>query len=445
MPLPSSATPIAELDRTRPAMIIKFDDNPLHHGTLGAIRSLGRAGVPVHVVHESRALPAGRSRYVRSENAWPADLDGPADAVAVLGELASEVGGRPVLLPVDDVGAVFLSEHADTLADAYDLPQQPPNLARGLIDKHNLALMCADEGVPHPRTIRPRSWDEFRTAEPPGGRWPVVVKRIAPWVPSVPGLSSTSIARSRADLSRLAGHATTDDPGLLLQEYLPPSPEGDWFFHGYYDAAGTIRFSGTGVKRRSWPPHSGSTVFGQSVSDLQVLAQADALLYPVGYSGIVDVDLRLDPGTGRYHVLDVNPRMGAQHRLFESAAGIDLVRALHLDLTGRAFGSQTALEGRTFLAENLEPAATWRYIRDGVLDAATWWRSLRSVDEFAWLAGDDLAPFAAMILRSAGEGLRHRHPALGRRRDHRPSLATRIVHHEVGKPPCPDSPERSTR
>jgi predicted ATP-grasp superfamily ATP-dependent carboligase len=445
MHLPSSATPIAELDRTRPVVIIKFDDNPLHHGTLGAIRSLGRAGVPVHVIHERRALPAGRSRYVRSENAWPATLSGPGDAVAVLSELASEVGGRPVLLPVDDAGAVFMSEQADALVDMYDFPRQPPNLARSLIDKHSLARICADKDIPHPRTIRPRSWDEFLAAEPPGGLWPVVVKRVAPWVPSVPGLPSTSIARSRDDLNRLPAHATTDEPGLLLQEYLPPSPKGDWFFHGYYDAAGTVRFSGTGVKRRSWPPYSGSTVLGQCVSDLQVLAQADALLYPAGYSGIVDVDLRFDPGTGRYHVLDVNPRMGAQHRLFQSAAGVDVVRALHLDLTGRALGTQIALDGRTFLAENLDPAAARRYIRDGVLDAATWWRSLRSVDEFAWVAGDDPVPFASMILRSAREGFRHRYPALHRRRDQRPPLASRIVHHEVGKPPCPDAPERSAR
>jgi predicted ATP-grasp superfamily ATP-dependent carboligase len=348
-----------------------------------------------------------------------------------------------VLLPADDAGAVFLSEHADALADAYDLPQQPPDLARSLIDKHSLAQMCADEDVPHPQTIRPHSWNELVTTEPPGDQWPVVVKRIAPWVPSTPGLPSASLARSRDDLSRLAADATTDDPGLLLQEYLPPSPDGDWFFHAYYDAGSTIRFSGTGVKRRSWPPYSGSTVLGRSVSDLQVLAQADALLYPLGYSGIVDVDLRLDPRTGRYHVLDVNPRMGAQHRIFESAAGIDVVRALHLDLTGRAVDSQPALEGRTFLAENLEPAAARRYIRDGVLDRATWWRSLRSVDEFAWFASDDPIPFAAMILRSVGEGLRHRHPVLRRRRDHRSSLAARVVPDEVGKPSCPDSPGRS--
>jgi predicted ATP-grasp superfamily ATP-dependent carboligase len=427
-------------------MIIKFDDNPLHHGTLGAIRSLGRAGVPVHLVQEGRALPPARSRYVRREHAWPAGLQDAEDAVAVLGALAAEIVGRPVLLPVDDAGAVFVSEHADVLIDAYDFPQQPPNLARSLIDKHSLARVCAEQNVPHPRTLRPGSWNELVSVDPPGGQWPVIVKRIAPWVaPSVPGLPSTSVAARRADLSRLAALATADDPGLLLQEHLPSSPDGDWFFHGYYDAAGTIRFGGTGVKRRSWPPYQGSTVLGRSASNLQVHAQVDALLHPIGFSGIVDVDLRLDPGTGRYHVLDVNPRLGAQHRLFQSAAGVDVVRAMHLDLTGRTIDPAPALEGRTFLAENLEPAAARRYIRDGALDAGGWWRSVRSVDEFAWLAGDDPVPFAAMVLRSAGEGFRHRHPAFARPHHRRPSFAARVAGFEAGKPPCPDSPERSAR
>ena len=55
----------------------------------------------------------------------------------------------------------------------------------------------------------------------------------------------------------------------------------------------------------------------------------------IGFSGIADLDWRLDRRDGRYKLLDFNPRVGAQFRLFETDAGIDVVRALHLDLTGR--------------------------------------------------------------------------------------------------------------
>jgi hypothetical protein len=42
----------ADIDTTTPAVILKFDQNVMHHGGLGAIRSLGRLGVPVYGVHE---------------------------------------------------------------------------------------------------------------------------------------------------------------------------------------------------------------------------------------------------------------------------------------------------------------------------------------------------------------------------------------------------------
>jgi D-aspartate ligase len=423
-----TAFPVPDLDHDRPAVVIKFDRNPLHHGTLGVIRSLGRAGVAVHLVQESRRIPVTRSRYVTSRHAWSDRLTGPGDAVEGLRELARSVGARPVLLPVDDAGAIFLAENADALGDLYDFPRQRPGLPRTLIDKHRLAQTCARIGVPHPFTVRPTTWDELVTVEPPCGEWPLVLKRVAPWIrPSVPNLPATRLIRSRAELAELAERATASDPGLLVQEYIPRAPEQDWFFHGYYDDSGTALFTGTGVKIRSWPAYTGLTVLGRAARNPAVQAEVDRLLRWVGYRGIVDVDLRYDPRTGHYHVLDVNPRLGAQHRLFQSAAGVDVTRAAHLDLTGRAVPLTPPVDDRTFLVENVEPAAARRYMSDGNLDRRTWWRSVRGVDEYAWFAGDDVAPFVAMAIRSFTEGVRNRRFRAGA---HSPSFAEMVTGHQ---------------
>lgn len=61
-------------DTRVPAVLVRLDRNPFHHGTLGAARSLGRAGVPVHAVLESPTSPAARSRYVRSVRTRPEPL-----------------------------------------------------------------------------------------------------------------------------------------------------------------------------------------------------------------------------------------------------------------------------------------------------------------------------------------------------------------------------------
>jgi predicted ATP-grasp superfamily ATP-dependent carboligase len=55
----------------------------------------------------------------------------------------------------------------------------------------------------------------------------------------------------------------------------------------------------------------------------------------VGFSGVPDLDYRHDERDGRYKLLDFNPRPGANFRMIENCAGIDVVRALHMDLTGR--------------------------------------------------------------------------------------------------------------
>ena len=67
------------LDTSTPAVILKLDHNVMHHGGLGAIRSLGRLGVPVYGVHEDPLAPAARSRYLHGRWIWrpaPDDVAG---------------------------------------------------------------------------------------------------------------------------------------------------------------------------------------------------------------------------------------------------------------------------------------------------------------------------------------------------------------------------------
>ena len=63
------------LDTSTPAVILKLDHNVMHHGGLGAIRSLGRLGVPVYGVHEDSLAPAARSRYLHGRWIWRPEPD----------------------------------------------------------------------------------------------------------------------------------------------------------------------------------------------------------------------------------------------------------------------------------------------------------------------------------------------------------------------------------
>lgn len=102
------ATPSAPgIDTTTPAVVLKFDQNVMHHGGLGAIRSLGRLGVPVYGVHEGPWAPAATSRYLRGRWIWHPDAENVERTHAGLLTLAERIGRRAVLIPTDDAGAIF--------------------------------------------------------------------------------------------------------------------------------------------------------------------------------------------------------------------------------------------------------------------------------------------------------------------------------------------------
>ncbi len=118
----------------------------------------------------------------------------------------------------------------------------------------------------------------------------------------------------------------------------------------------------------------------------------------LGYRGILDIGYRYDARGGLYKVLDVNPRIGATFRLFVGSNGIDVVRALYLDLTGQQVVPSPAREGRKWIVEDLDLASSYRYYREGSLTISEWLRSLRGIDEAAFFSLRDPLPMLFMFI-----------------------------------------------
>ena len=57
------------------------------------------------------------------------------------------------------------------------------------------------------------------------------------------------------------------------------------------------------------------------------------------------------------------------------------------------------MNGRGFLVENYDPISALAHMRRGELRLGSWLASMRTVDETAWFARDDLRPFGLMCLR----------------------------------------------
>ena len=379
-------------------MVLKCDPNVMHHGGLGVVRSLGRLGVPVYGVHEGPWAPAANSRYLQGRYFWKPNTEDADRVLAGLLRLAERIGEPAVLITTDDAGAIFLAEHGDDLRASFLFPRPPADLPRRLAGKYSLYEACRELGVPCPHAIVPQSPGEAREFAT-GAGLPLVAKLTTPWQQGSRKLHSTSIVGSLAELEALYRACADGGAGLMLQEFIPGGAGHDWFFHGYCDASATCRPAFTGVKERSYPAHAGLTSLGRSTPNARLRGEVTALLSRLPYSGILDLDLRWDARDDQYKLLDFNPRLGAQFRLFRDTLGVDVVLAQYLDLTGQAVPEGEQVSGRGFLVENYDPLGALSYWRSGELGWKSWLASLRTVNETAWFARDDLRPFGLMCLR----------------------------------------------
>src|SRR5712691_6488888 len=87
---------------------------------LGIVRSLGRHGIPVWVLHEDGQLLATLSRYAQRSFAWrPGDDSGRVDFLL---DLASKNKlERWVLIPTGDESAALVARHHTELTERYRL------------------------------------------------------------------------------------------------------------------------------------------------------------------------------------------------------------------------------------------------------------------------------------------------------------------------------------
>lgn len=392
-------------DRDVPGLIVKFGNYPLHHGGVGAIRSLGRLGVPMYAITEDRWTPAAHSRYLRRAFAWPTTgAEEPAALVDGLLGIGRRIGRPAVLIPTDEEAAVLIAEHQKELAELFLFPSVAPELPRRLASKQGLHELCVEHGVPSPAAAFPETYADVEDFAR-HARFPVVAKNREAFVrrrsPAVPG---TTRIEDRAHLLALA-RGWGDRPGVILQEYLPREQAEDWIVHAYFDENSSPLALFTGVKVRSWPPHAGMTANAYVVDNPELAALAEQFVKRIGFTGIVDLDLRFDRRDGRYKLLDFNPRMGAQFRLFESEAGIDVVRAQHLHLTGRRVPEGEQRAGHRYVVENIDLPALLAYRRSGYTTPHAPERPAGT--EYAWVAGDDLRPFFTMMARFVGPGAQH--------------------------------------
>lgn len=372
-------------------------------GGLGIVRSLGRLGVPVWGVDSKRFAPPSFSRYLKGSFIWNFEDHTPEESLHFLEGASRKIGRKPLLIATTDIGALFVAEHAATLANHFLIHPLPPELVHSLCSKKEMFFLATRCGIPTASTVFPRCRADV-TDFCKSAVFPVMLKGIDGKRLEKRSGRRMFIVRSATELiEHYDRMEDTSDPNLMLQEYIPGGDDTAWMFNGYFDQRSECLFGMTGKKIHQYPIHTGLTSLGVCMPNEAVVALTQKFMRAIAYKGILDIGFRYDARDGSYKVLDVNPRIGATFRLFVSDSGMDVARALYLDITGQRVEPGAAIAGRKWLVEDFDFISSIRYLWRRKLTVREWVRSYAGVEESAFFAWDDPLPFLTMFVNAAAQ------------------------------------------
>lgn len=296
---------------------------------LGAVRALGRAGVPaIALDHRPWAL-GFRSRYALPLIA-PDPLPDEDGFIELLLELADVLGRPAPIFPTHDEHLNSLARRADDLGGRYLSPFPSWDVLEPLQSKRHQIATAEKLGLGAPATAHPRSADEARAAAREIG-FPVFVKPSDNIVFKRLHKRQAFVCETQADLD--SAFALTSEYEPMVQEFIPGGDEWLWTLGAYVAADGRPLATFSGRKLRQTSENMGSCRVGETVWDDEVVEAGLAMLRELDFHGIAQVEWKRDPRDGALKLIEVNPRLWQWHGL-TGECGAGVIEIAYWDLIG---------------------------------------------------------------------------------------------------------------
>jgi D-aspartate ligase len=311
-----------------------------YYGTVAAIRSLGRAGIPVVAVDTGLLSAGRRSRYAKSYlSSPPFESADWSDWLLALGR----DGVRRAIYATSDAVSFALADRREELSSVFDLYQ--PNLQtmmcildKGLLHQHARAV-----GIETPETWLPQSANEAdRIVREVGGQ--IVAKPRSQLCASngTKGMLLKSAGTNRGSVyDRLFKHFglsnafTKRFPEMampILQRYYPEAMKKIYSLSGFRDMSGSHIVMQAALKILQQPRQLGIGLCFEGAEIIPDLAQQTIRLCErIGYYGAFELEFVV--AKDRMLLIDFNGRLYSQ-LAFDIARGMDIPRLVYAGATG---------------------------------------------------------------------------------------------------------------
>jgi carbamoylphosphate synthase large subunit len=293
------------------------------------IESLGRRGIPVHVVDRSRSAMCRHSRWAMSFHRVPSFYEAPEDYAKAVADIARKVGANVLIPTLED--NIALADHVSLLPAELSCVLPAVETLRLANDKWEVTRLCGRLGVPYAESFVPESFDELQGRSGEMG-FPAVIKTRLGNAGKGVAIVEDAGGLARRYREFIREFSIPQERWPMVQEYLGSDVFGVCMI---YNHGKLIASSAEEYLRCKEENRFSTSVYRRSVNDPSGVASCRKVADALSWHGVIHFDLIRDPRTGVGKITEINPRFWGGLSV-AIAAGVDFPYLLYeLALTGK--------------------------------------------------------------------------------------------------------------
>jgi predicted ATP-grasp superfamily ATP-dependent carboligase len=363
------------------------------HAGLGAIRSLGRAGVRVVGLDPDTSHAGFASRYCTALQC-PHPVQEPEALLEFLLDQGRKLPEPGILSPASDAFTLFISRYRNDLQDSFRFNLPSPEVMEASVDKRKLYELADRVGVPHAMTVYPETMDDVHRIMHEL-EYPAYIKPYHShlWQAAFPGSGKGIKVFTAQELVDSFGRIFDAGVQVMVQSIIEGPSTNIQSVRTYITSSGEMLAAFTNRKIRQFPVEFGRATLAESIHDPAFRDMGMKFFRDIGYRGFGLIEFKRDERDGVLKLTDLNPRWLKTVNI-ATDSGIDFPLLHYLDLAGETPAPRFDFRnGVRWLDAIGDLASSWTLYRAGELSPWAWGRSLLGVRSFVTFAMDDWGPF----------------------------------------------------
>jgi len=370
-----------------------------HVQALGIIRSLGRKGIPVYLLHDENLCIGRFYRYTKRFIRTPSPSN-ELEFMNFMIEFAKkeQVKGW-ILMPTNDAAVYILAKNKEILEEYYRVSTLYWDTVKLAYNKKLTYQIAEKNDIPIPKTIYPENLNEIYEISSDID-FPVIIKPTI--VDHFYKKTKTKVfkANTKEELIQAYVKASSviNPSEIMVQEVIHGSPDNLFSFCSFFKDGKVIGMC-IGRRRRQRPMDFGNaSTFVESIYVPELINLGTKLLKAMNYYGLSEIEFKKDPRNNKFKLLEINARTWLWHSL-AIRCGVDFPYLLYKDMVGEKVISKTSFkENIKFVHFYTDFGVAIKEVLKRNMKLKDYLASLRGEKEFAVFSYDDPMPFIAETL-----------------------------------------------